>query len=255
MTAALRERTRETVGLPAGEGVDLEIVTGVPWAGFSRRTAPGRSLMQVSRDAGHRRSHLPLLAAHEAYPGHHTELARTELAGPPAPERTLLLARTPQSLVAEGAAECGLGAVVGPGWGRWAAGHLLAAGIPTTSADGALGEAVEDAMLPLAAVRQDAALLLHGGTGAGREEQARVHLRRWLLDRRRTRRAGCSSSSATRGGGSTPRPTSKGCASSGPGSHARPADTTPGARFARLLDEAWTPARLRREVLTARESA
>jgi len=37
--------------------------------------------------------------------------------------------------------------------------------------------------------------------------------------------------------------------------HARPADTTPGARFARLLDEAWTPARLRREVLTARESA
>ena len=97
-------------------------MTGVPWAGFARRVARARSVVQVSREAGHRRAHLPLLAAHEAYPGHHTEMTRTELATAPALERTLFLARTPQSLVAEGAAECGLEAVVGTGWGRWAAG-------------------------------------------------------------------------------------------------------------------------------------
>ena len=83
MTAALRERTREAVGLPPGEGVELEIVTGVPWAGFARRVARARSVVQISREAGHRRAHLPLLAAHEAYPGHHTEMTRIELADTP----------------------------------------------------------------------------------------------------------------------------------------------------------------------------
>lgn len=249
MTAALRERTAALVGLPEEEGLDLEIVTGVPWAGFARRVGPGRSVMQISRDAGHRRSHLPLLAAHEAYPGHHTEMARTEMPGDAPPERTLFLARTPQSLVAEGAAECGIAAVVGPGWGRWAAGYLAAAGIPTTPADGALGEAVEDAMLPLAAVRQDAALLLHGGTGADREEQARAHLRRWLLiDDDRARRMleflahprwRIHTTTYVEGVRLVRPWLGSGAASSG-------------ARFARLLDEAWTPARLRRETSTAR---
>jgi hypothetical protein len=252
MTAALRERTAVVVGLPPGEGVALEIVTGVPWAGFARRVGRGRSVMQVSRDGGHRRSHLPLLAAHEAYPGHHTEMARTELADDPAPpERTLLVARTPQSLVAEGAAECGLAAVVGPGWGEWAAGHLAAAGVATTAAAGALGEAVEDAMLPLAAVRQDVTLLLHGSARADREEQARAHLRRWLLvdDDRAGRMLEFLAHPRWRihtttyvEGVRLVRPWLTGEAASGP-------------RFARLLDEAWTPARLRRETVTAREVA
>lgn len=250
MTAALRARAADLVGLPPGEEIDLEIVTGVPWAGFARRVGPGRSVMAVSRDAGHRRSHLPLLAAHEAYPGHHTEMARTELADdPPAPERTLLLARTPQSLVAEGAAECGIDAVVGPGWGEWAAGHLAAAGVPTTAADGALGEAVEDAMLPLAAVRQDAALLLHGGTGVDREERARAHLRRWLLidDDRAGRMLEFLAHPRWRIHTTT---YVEGVRLVRPWLEAGDAPTGP--RFARLLDEAWTPARLRRETVTTR---
>ena len=182
MTAALRERTRETVGLPPGEGVELEIVTGVPWAGFARRVARARSVVQVSREAG------PPAGAPAAArrprglprPPHRDDADRARRHAP-APERTLFLARTPQSLVAEGAAECGLEAVVGPGWGTWAAAHLAAAGVPTTPAEGALGEAVEAAMVPLAAVRQDAALLLHGSRASDRAEQARAHLRRWLL--------------------------------------------------------------------------
>ena len=249
MTTALHERTREAVGLPAGERVDLEIVTGVPWAGFAHRVGPGRSVVQVSRDAGHRRAHLPQLAAHEAYPGHHTETTRVELADAPAPERTLFLARTPQSLVAEGVAECGLDAVVGPGWGTWAAGHLAGAGVPTTAGEGALGEAVEDAMVPLAAVRQDAALLLHGGRGVDREEQARAHLRRWLLidDERAGRmleflghpRWRIHTTTYVEGAGLVRRWLA-----------ARPEDEAVGSRFARLLDGPWTPDGLRRGSVT-----
>ncbi len=245
MTAALRERTRETVGLPSGEGVDLEVVTGVPWAGFARRVARAHSVVQVSREAGHRRAHLPLLAAHEAYPGHHTEMTRIELADAPAPERTLFLARTPQSLVAEGAAECGLEAVVGPGWGAWAAAHLAAAGVPTTAAEGALGEAVEDAMVPLAAVRQDAALLLHGSRTSDRTEQARAHLRRWLLidDERAGRMLEFLAHPRWRIHTTT---YVEGARLVRSWLVARPGGTPAGARFARLLDEPWTPARLRR---------
>jgi hypothetical protein len=248
-TAALRERTRETVGLPPGEGVDLEIVTGVPWAGFARRVARARSVVAVSRDAGHRRAHLPLLAAHEAYPGHHTEMTRIELAEAPAPERTLFLARTPQSLVAEGAAECGLEVVVGPGWGAWAARHLAAAGVPTTADEGALGEAVEDAMVPLAAVRQDAALLLHGSRASDRTEQAHAHLRRWLFvdDARAARMLEFLAHPRWRIHTTT----------YVEGAHlvrrwlaVRPAGQALGSRFVQLLDQPSTPARLRRDTVT-----
>jgi hypothetical protein len=251
MTAALRERTGATVGLPPGEGVDLEIVTGVPWAGFARRVARARSVVQVSREAGHRRTHLPLLVAHEAYPGHHTEMTRIELADAPAPERTLFLARTPQSLVAEGAAECGLEAVVGPGWGAWAAGHLAAAGVPTTTSEGTLGEAVEAAMVPLAAVRQDAALLLHGSGASDRAEQARAHLRRWLLidDARADRMLEFLAHPRWRIHTTT---YVEGARLVRSWLAVRPEGERAGARFARLLDEPWTPGRLQRETVTDR---
>ncbi|NMO88874.1 DUF885 domain-containing protein [Actinomycetospora sp. TBRC 11914] len=248
MTAALRERTRAAVGLPPDERVELEIVAGVPWAGFAHRTGPGRSVVQVSRDAGHRRAHLPLLAAHEAYPGHHTEMSRTE-ARPAAPERTLFLARTPQSLVAEGAAETGLAAVVGTGWGVWAADHLAAAGVPTTAGEGALGEAVEEAMLPLGGVRQDAALLLHGSTAADREERARAHLRRWLLidDERAGRMLGFLGHPRWRIHTTT---YVEGTALARAWLAARPEGEPAGPHFARLLDEPWTPDRLRHAAST-----
>ncbi|GAA4908906.1 hypothetical protein EV188_104136 [Actinomycetospora succinea] len=187
---ALRERTAATVGLPPGEDVALEVVDAAPWSGFSRWIGPRRSAVTVNAGIGHRVTHLPLLVAHEAYPGHHTEHCR--LAADPEglrarPERQVFLARTPQSLVAEGAAELGLEAVVGPGWGRWNAEVLAAAGVPADPERGALGEAVETVMARLAPVRQDAALMLHDEHRDADEVVA--HLRRWLLvDEPRARR-------------------------------------------------------------------
>jgi hypothetical protein len=187
---ALRERTAATLGLPAGEDVTLEVVDAAPWSGFSRWIGPLRSAVTVNGGIGHRMTHLPLLVAHEAYPGHHTEHCR--LAADPArlrarPERRVFLARTPQSLIAEGAAELGLEAVVGPGWGRWNAEVMAAAGVPADPDQGALGEAVETVMARLAPVRQDAALMLHDRHRPADEVVA--HLRRWLLvDEPRARR-------------------------------------------------------------------
>lgn len=187
---ALRERTAATVGLPPDEDVALEVVDGAPWSGFSRWVGPRRSAVTVNAGIGHRVTHLPLLVAHEAYPGHHTEHCR--LAADPdglaaRPERRVFLARTPQSLVAEGAAELGLEVVVGAGWGRWNAEVLAAAGVPADPERGALGEAVETVMARLAPVRQDAALMLHD-QHRGADEVV-DHLRRWLLvDEPRARR-------------------------------------------------------------------
>ncbi|MDD7937704.1 DUF885 domain-containing protein [Actinomycetospora lutea] len=188
--AALRERTAATVGLPPDEDVVLEVVDTAPWSGFSRWVGPRRSAVTVNAGIGHRVTHLPLLVAHEAYPGHHTEHCR--LAADPdglavRPERQVFLARTPQSLVAEGAAELGLEVVVGSGWGRWNAEVLVAAGVPADPERGALGEAVEAVMARLAPVRQDAALMLHDQHRPAEEVVA--HLRRWLLvDEPRARR-------------------------------------------------------------------
>jgi hypothetical protein len=187
---ALRGRTATALGLPAGEDVTLEVVDAAPWSGFSRWVGPRRSAIAVNGGIPHRVTHLPLLVAHEAYPGHHTEhcrIAAAREAGTLRPEREVFLARTPQSLVAEGAAELGLEVVVGPGWGRWNAEVLAAAGVPTDTERAALGEAVEAVMAGLAPVRQDAALMLHA---EGRPpDEVVAHLRRWLLvDETRARR-------------------------------------------------------------------
>ena len=186
---ALRGRTAAVVGLPAGEDVTLEVVDDAPWSGFSRWTGPLRSTIAVNGGMAHRVTHLPLLVAHEAYPGHHTEHCRVAAGdtGSARPEREVFLARTPQSLVAEGAAELGLEVVVGPGWGRWNAEVLAAAGVPVDPARAELGEAVETVMTELAPVRQDAALMLHAEHRPAGEVVA--HLRRWLLvDEPRARR-------------------------------------------------------------------
>jgi hypothetical protein len=126
-----------------------------------------------------RAGQLAQLVAHEAYPGHHTELCRLAdgpIGGGGEVEHTASLVLSPCSAVSEGLADTGLDALVGPGWGPWAAGVLDAVGVRV---DGELVERVDAAMTGLLRVRQDAALLLHDRRAG--EPAARRHLRRWLL--------------------------------------------------------------------------
>lgn len=179
LSDALRARVHADYGLPAGETVEYEIVANRPWSGFNSYLGGFGSRVAVNADLGHRKSTLPHLIAHEAYPGHHTEHCRKEaglIDGEGQLEQTLFMLNTPQCLIAEGLAELGLYGAVGERWGVWAADVLGGVGLQF---DGELAEAVEEASAPLQAVRQDAALMLHDRRAD--PEDVVDHLKRWLL--------------------------------------------------------------------------
>lgn len=179
LSSALRDRVRDGVGLPAQETVHYEVVTDKPWSGFNYYLGDFRSRVAINADLGHRMAQLPHLVAHESYPGHHTEHCRKEaglVRTQRQVEQTIFLVNTPQCLMAEGMADLGLHAAVGPGWGPWA-GEIL--GDLGLRMDGELAERLEVAAAGLLGVRQDAALMLHDH-GADRSDVL-AYLQRWLL--------------------------------------------------------------------------
>ncbi|GAA3872556.1 hypothetical protein GCM10022243_42230 [Saccharothrix violaceirubra] len=176
LSGALRGVVRSRFALPAGEAVEYEVVRDRSWSGFNHYLGGFRSRVAVNADLGHRMSTLPHLVAHESYPGHHTEHCRKEVGLAGHAERSLFLIDTPQCLMAEGLAELGLHAAVGPGWGRWAQDVLAELGLRMA---GEACERVEAASAGLLAVRQDAALMLHD-RGAHPDDVV-AFLCRWLL--------------------------------------------------------------------------
>jgi hypothetical protein len=179
LSSALRDRVRGSVGLPPEETVRYEVVTDKPWSGFNYYLGDFRSRVAINADLGHRMANLPHLVAHESYPGHHTEHCRKEaglVRTQRQAEQTIFLVNTPQCLMAEGMADLGLRAAVGPGWGRWAAEILGDLGLRM---DGELAERLETAAAGLLGVRQDAALMLHD-QGADPADVL-AYLQRWLL--------------------------------------------------------------------------
>src|SRR5450759_4607361 len=179
ISSALRDIVRREVGLPARETVEYEVVTDKPWSGFNYYRGNYASLVAINADLPNRLSGLPALVAHETYPGHHTEHCRKDqrlVATGGRLEHTIFLVNTPECLMAEGLADLGVPAALGPGWGRWAQEIYADLGL---SFDGELAEAVAEAVLPLDGVRQDAALMLHDyGWG---EDEVVTYLQRWAL--------------------------------------------------------------------------
>ncbi|WP_246292147.1 hypothetical protein [Lentzea indica] len=179
LSSALRDRVRQKYALPEQEIVEYQVVTNKPWSGFNYYLGGYRSRVAINADLGHRMSNLPHLVAHESYPGHHTEHCRKEaglVAKRGHAEQSIFLINTPQCLMAEGMADLGLHAAVGPGWGVWTEQIFRDLGLRM---DGELSEKVESATSGLLTVRQDAALLLHD-RGADQDDVV-AHLCRWLL--------------------------------------------------------------------------
>jgi hypothetical protein len=178
LSEGLGEHTRAVVPLPAAEAVEYRVVDDAPWSALHRYLGGFRSRITVNAGARPRRAQLAQLVAHEAYPGHHTERCRKEagLVARGWEEHRVVLANSPQSLIAEGAAELGLHAVLGPGWGGVAAEVLAGVGL---GFDGELAEQVDAATAALTRVRQDAAIMLHGHRAP--EAEVLAHLRRWML--------------------------------------------------------------------------
>lgn len=244
-STALREIVRREVPLPDDEAVDYHVVTDRPWTGFNHYRSGYRSMVAINADQPHALSQLPHLVAHEAYPGHHTERCRKEAllalrAG--RIEHTISCVSTPESLVAEGLADLGLEALVGPRWGQWAQTVLSR---PGRRVDGELAERVATATALLGRVRQDAALLLHD---RGRDEDEVLgYLQRWgLLSLPRARQVLRFLIDPLRRAYTTTYV--EGRALLTRWLSARPAGIRPIDRFRRLLDEPLTPARIAGEL-------
>ncbi|MGW4393738.1 DUF885 domain-containing protein [Amycolatopsis nivea] len=247
----LRARAVPAFGLPAEEQVEYQIVHDKPWNAFNRYLGGFRSAVALDAEAGGTIAALPLIPAHESYPGHHTEHCRKEAVlvdqlG--CDEHTVAVVNTPQCLVAEGTAELGARVLLGTGWGEWTAELLAAEGI---TIDGALVEAVVDLVRQLLPARQDAAVLLHD-RGAD-PDQVTGYLERWLLlpADRAARLARFAADPLWRAYSVTYPEGSRLVAA---WLAARPPEVTLAERFQVLLDEAVLPSRLTAEATEAGRS-
>ena len=238
----LRERARTAFPLPDEEVVDYEVVTDRPWAGFNYYLGGYRSTVAINADLPVGLGSLPTLVAHESYPGHHTERCRKQARLSPLPELDLWLVNTPENLLAEGLADLGLRGLGLDDWAGLATELYADLGIVY---DGERGVRIAGAAAALGGVRQDAAILLHD-RGAP-VEQAEEHLARWaLLSPQRSRKAiAFLTDPLWRAYIST---YVEGERLLARWLDARPAEQPVGERFARLLDEQLTPARLQAEL-------
>jgi hypothetical protein len=174
-----RDRTRRAFGLPDGEAIEFELVTGQPWGGFNYYLGALRSRVAINTDLPVLSPVLGALVAHEAYPGHHTEHCRKEVGlvrRRRQLEETIFLVGTPQCLIAEGLADLGLEVIVGRRPEQVLAEHLHPLGVPY---DADLIAQVSDVAEVLGSVRGNAAIMLHD-RGAGVEE-ATAYMARWAL--------------------------------------------------------------------------
>jgi hypothetical protein len=182
MADDLRERTQKQFGLPDGEHVDFDLVSGKPWSGFNYYLGDLRSRVSINTDLPVLSTSLAHLVAHEAYPGHHTEHSRKEVGlvrRRHQLEETIFLVGTPQCLLAEGLADLAIEVAVSPDPAEQAAmtaAHLRPLGIPF---DEEVSTVVGRAGEGLSRVRGNVALLMHerGGT----IDDGVAYAERWAL--------------------------------------------------------------------------
>jgi len=243
VSTLLRERTRRAFPLPLEERVEYELVRGRPWSGFNSWASGFVSRVAVNADLAVGLGALPALLAHEAYPGHHTERCRKAVRLEGLPERRLWLVGTPDNVLSEGVAELGLAGLDLLRWGPLLTELSADLGL---AYDGELGERVARAAAPLTRVRQDAALLLHDRGGS--LEEAAAYLSRWaLLTPDRVERTLAFLTDPL--WGSYICTYVEGEALLSAWLAARPPRQPVTGRFVRLLDEPWTPAALRADLL------
>ncbi len=109
-----RQRTLAALPLPAEEQFTLEFVRGKSWSGYNWYQGKFQSVIQVNVDLPVHIDRAVDLAAHEGYPGHHVHnvLIEEQLVRQRGwVEFTVYPLYSPQSLMAEGIANCAAGAV------------------------------------------------------------------------------------------------------------------------------------------------
>ena len=179
VAAELRRGAAALVELPPGEDLVLEEVRDEPWWAFNYYLGGLRSRVVINVDAPTTYDVLVELAAHEAYPRHHTERSVKEqllARGAGASEESIQLVSTPAALVSEGIAESGPRFVLGGEVGERVVDVFRRHGFDYELA---FARAVREARASLRRVSVDAALLVYE-EGAS-PEQAQEYVERWAL--------------------------------------------------------------------------
>jgi hypothetical protein len=178
-----RERTEALFGLPDGESVEVEYVSDEPWSAFNYYQGDLRSRIAVNTDSPLTPDFVLELAAHEAYPGHHTEHAWKEQIHARENDRleeSALMVGTPSALVSEGIASLASEILLGEEEERVLAEHVDVTGVRY---DPELSRAVKEASRPIAHVGGNVALLIH--TRGASDEEAIDYSMRWALRSRK----------------------------------------------------------------------
>ena len=158
-------------GLPDGEDLRVNLVTGQPWSGYNWFDGGRRSRVDINTDLPVRAPDLVHTVAHETYPGHHLEHAWKEadlVDTQGRLEASILLINTPECPVSEGLADLGAEFAVSPDdhadllveqFQRAGLGVAVDPVIARATAERAV--ALAPARRDLAAIRGNAALLRH----------------------------------------------------------------------------------------------
>ncbi|HEY6014565.1 MAG TPA: hypothetical protein VIU37_11170, partial [Candidatus Limnocylindrales bacterium] len=166
-----RDRARTLFGLPEGEDLQISLVTGQPWSGYNWFHGGRRSRVDINTDLPVHAGDVVRTVAHETYPGHHLEHAWKEadlVDRQGRLEASILLINTPECLISEGLANLGsrfvapVGEAPGLLMELYQRAALPIASDPVAAREAAdLEVAIGDARRALAAVRGNAAILLH----------------------------------------------------------------------------------------------
>ena len=177
----LRARTLEVVDLPDGESPVVEPVQDEPWWAFNYYLGSLKSRVALNVDLPTTGLDLIHLAAHEVYPGHHTEGSVKEhllVRGQGLVEESIALVPTPGSLLSEGIAEIGADIVLDDAAREEAYAILRRHGVELPDPD--LARRIGDAIDRLRTVSLNAALMIfEDGTSL---EDAQDYVQHWTLN-------------------------------------------------------------------------
>jgi hypothetical protein len=176
----LGPRAHALASMPADESVRYETVSDKPWIAYNWYQGRCHSIVQVNADLPTSIALLTDLAAHEAYPGHHTERAAKEthlLDELGRVETSVAIISGPEALVSEGIAMNALEQALGPDPYDAVAEVLSPLGV---TFDAAEVHEVHRAEIAFFAATVNAAFLLHED-GATTEE-TEDYLRKWALE-------------------------------------------------------------------------
>jgi hypothetical protein len=180
LVGELRALCGQFFQIPAGESLEINLVTGEPWAAYNWYDGGLRSRIEFNTDLPVRAHHLVGALGHEAFPGHHLEHAWKEqrlVNEQGRIEASIQLINTPEAYISEGLAEVGPRLLVDAGrWQELLIGICERAGLPMSVADAGREWEITEVARSIRGSGGDAALLLHVD-GKPRDE-----VKRFLVD-------------------------------------------------------------------------